>query len=265
MIYFNADIRSAHARSDDSITSGSAGIPVVLALDSAFDGLAKTLCFKTATASVDIVLVGDTTESTVPQDVIANAGEWLQIGIYAADGDGNIVIPTAWASAGKIEQGAIPSGIDPSEPTPSWVAQVQSIASEALETANSVREDADNGEFDGEPGEVGANGATFIPNVDPAGNISWTNDGDLPNPEPRNIRGPQGEDGFSPTITAAEITGGHRLTITDNAGTQTVDVMNGAKGDPGQPGQDYVLTAQDKQEIADIVLADLPTWTGGSY
>lgn len=79
------------------------------------------------------------------------------------------------------------------------------------------------------------------------------------------IPGEAGQDGFSPTITVTDITGGHRLTITDKTGTQTVDVMNGAKGDPGQPGQDYVLTAQDKQEIADIVIADLPTWTGGSY
>lgn len=39
------------------------------------------------------------------------------------------------------------------------------------------------------------NGATFLPAVDPAGTLSWTNDGSLPNPEPVNLRGPKGEDG----------------------------------------------------------------------
>lgn len=107
----------------------------------------------------------------------------------------------------------------------------------------------------GEQGERGAQGERGLPGE--------RGEQGLPG-EP----GTPGQDGFSPTITVTDITNGHRLTITDKTGTQTVDVMNGAKGDPGQqgqPGQDYVLTAQDKQDIADIVLADLPTWTGGSY
>lgn len=40
-------------------------------------------------------------------------------------------------------------------------------------------------------------GYTFYPAVSSAGIISWTNDGDLPNPDPVNIKGPQGEDGES--------------------------------------------------------------------
>lgn len=275
MIYFNADIRSAHARSDDSITSGSVGIPVALALDSAFNGLAKTLCFKTATASVDIALVGDATESAVPPDVISTAGEWLYIGIYAADGDGDIVIPTVWANVGKIEQGTIPSGVDPSEPTPSWVAQVQNIASEALETANSVREDADSGKFDGEPGEAGANGTTFIPNVDAAGNISWTNNGDLPNPEQRNIMGPKGD-----TFTYADLTDADKADLVqgpiaeaqtaavnavNSAGTSNVSAVNSAGttqvSNVNQAGDTQAAAVEQKGEEALAELqeyADLP-------
>lgn len=49
-------------------------------------------------------------------------------------------------------------------------------------------------------------------------------------------QGEPGEDGFSPTITVTDITGGHRVTITDAEGTQTFEVLNGTKGDPGQPG-----------------------------
>lgn len=38
----------------------------------------------------------------------------------------------------------------------------------------------------------GVSGATFIPAVSSDGVISWTNDRGLPNPEPVNIMGPQG-------------------------------------------------------------------------
>jgi len=44
-------------------------------------------------------------------------------------------------------------------------------------------------------GSPGANGATFTPAVDVAGDISWTNDGGLPNPPTQNIMGPQGDPG----------------------------------------------------------------------
>lgn len=53
----------------------------------------------------------------------------------------------------------------------------------------------------------GVNGATFIPNVSEDGVISWTNNGDLPNPKPVSIKGnagepgekgDRGEDGYTP-------------------------------------------------------------------
>lgn len=43
-----------------------------------------------------------------------------------------------------------------------------------------------------------------------------------------------GADGVSPTIVVSSITGGHRLTITDAQGTQTVDVLDGTDGDDGR-------------------------------
>ena len=39
----------------------------------------------------------------------------------------------------------------------------------------------------------------------------------------------------------------------------------GVPGQNGQDGQDYILTTSDKNEIANIVIGELPTWTGGSY
>lgn len=48
---------------------------------------------------------------------------------------------------------------------------------------------------DGSPGTPGQNGATFTPSVAVDGDISWTNDGGLPNPPTQNIMGPQGSPG----------------------------------------------------------------------
>ena len=48
-------------------------------------------------------------------------------------------------------------------------------------------------------GSAGANGTTFTPSVDASGDISWTNDGGLPNPATQNIMGPSGSSGVSVT------------------------------------------------------------------
>jgi len=52
--------------------------------------------------------------------------------------------------------------------------------------------------------------------------------------------GEDGEDGFSPTVSVSDITGGHRVSITDKTGTQDFDVMNGEKGDTGLPGSNPI-------------------------
>ena len=60
-------------------------------------------------------------------------------------------------------------------------------------------------------------------------------------------KGDPGTPGVSPTVTIEPITGGHRVTITDKIRNHTFDVMD------GDPGDDYVLTPQDKAEIAGMV------------
>ena len=77
--------------------------------------------------------------------------------------------------------------------------------------------------------------------------------GEQGNIGPEGPRGPRGETGLpgiSPTITVMDIPDGHRVTIVDASGTHVMDIMN---GEQGEPGQDYVLTTQDKEEIANDV------------
>lgn len=64
---------------------------------------------------------------------------------------------------------------------------------------------------DAASGIKGDNGTTFTPSVDNDGNISWTNNGGLPNPPTKNIKG---SDGAYPTAIvltiddAGKVTGG---------------------------------------------------------
>ena len=228
MISFSADIRSACAASDDAITTCSVGIPVRLNLSADFAGLAKTLVFSNGTAAVDLALVGDATEATVPPDVLTTPDAMLQIGIYAADAAGNIVIPTVYAYAGQIVQGAAPSGVDPSAPTPSWVAQVQQTASEAIETANSVREDADAGKFDGEQGPPGPTGPQG-----PVGPEGPTGPQGETGPQ-----GPQGEQGIQGETGPAGPTGPQGPKgETGEQGPQGEQGPVGPQGPQGVPGE----------------------------
>lgn len=132
-------------------------------------------------------------------------------------------------------------------------------------------------------------GPHYTPHVDGAGNLYWTNNGGLPNPEMQNIvgngikpvgivteaedlpetasqgdayivgtevpyrmyfynegawvdigytPGPAGQDGVSPVISIEDITGGHKVTITDadHPDGMNFNVMDGEDGQDGQDG-----------------------------
>ena len=60
--------------------------------------------------------------------------------------------------------------------------------------------------------------------------------------------GPQGPVGYSPSATVSKTGTTATITITDQTGTTTAQITDGS---------DYVLTAQDKADIADIVAAEI--------
>ena len=116
----------------------------------------------------------------------------------------------------------------------------------------------------------GSSGATFIPSVSAEGIISWTNDKDLENPSPVDIKGPAGEKGDKGDqgIQGEQGPQGEKgdtgpqgeqgpIGETGPAGA------DGAQGEPGEDGYTPVKgtdywTAADKQEIINDVLAALP-------
>ena len=192
---------------EETVTSGSVNAyDVYFQFDSNWTGLSRTAVFLAGDIKKS-VLLDDTGYCTIPWEVMQEDGRMLYAGVYGTrtdeDGTETVVLPTMWAELGQIEVG-VTLGDSMQPPTPDIYNQILSAAQEAIDIAQSVRDDADDGKFNGEPGQPGEPGAqgepgepgtTFTPSVDSDGNLSWTNDGGLPNPETVNIRGPQGLDG----------------------------------------------------------------------
>lgn len=119
------------------------------------------------------------------------------------------------------------------------------------------------GDIGGKIINIGEDGATFVPNMSENGILSWTNNKNLENPPPVNIKGKDGKDGkdgtngkdgingidgkdgapgkdgidgkdgFSPIVSVTDIEGGHKVTIADKEGEKTFDVMDGKDGQGG--------------------------------
>ena len=91
--------------------------------DSAWDGLQKTVVFRSAVAK-DVLNAGS--EVTIPAEVVSRAGVNLYMGVYGVDAANNVVIPTIWAELGLVNGAAAPSGDTSTDPSlPVW-AQIQS-------------------------------------------------------------------------------------------------------------------------------------------
>lgn len=114
----------------------------------------------------------------------------------------------------------------------------------------------------------GENGATFIPDVSPDGVISWTNNRNLENPSPVNIKGakgdpgekgdkgeqgkdgiqgPQGEKGAD-GISVTHSWSGAVLTINSASGSSSAN-LRGPKGDRGDQGAQGIQGEQGEQGI----------------
>lgn len=140
----------------ETITSGAQRVfECTFTVNSDWDGLNRTAVFRAGTKAVS-VLLGDDNTAEIPWEVLQTAGITLRIGLYGTNAAGD-VLPTVWADAGMICTGAY-LGDDAYPPTPGAYEQLVEIAENAEKIAQSVRDDADKGAFDGEPGPVGPQG-----------------------------------------------------------------------------------------------------------
>ena len=117
-------------------------------------------------------ILDENNECIVPWEVLKNPGV-LKVSAFCGD------LHTANKAYVQVHESGYLPGTTPHPPTPDVYQQLIDIAKNAEDLANSVREDADSGAFDGKPGEPGPEGPQG-----PAGE-----DGE------RGPAGPQGEPG----------------------------------------------------------------------
>lgn len=155
MIKLNVSAANIAVEEKETLTEGRVGLLCQFRFTDEWAGLAKTAVFDGAD-SRDVILKNDTV--AVPAECLSAEGYSLSVGVYGKNSAGDIVIPTVYATVGKIQRSAYPSGKETAEPTPDVVAQIQQAAANAEALARSVREDADLGKFQGASGQKGDKG-----------------------------------------------------------------------------------------------------------
>ena len=155
MIKLNVSAANIAVEEKETLTEGRVGLLCQFRFTDEWAGLAKTAVFDGAD-SRDVILKSDTV--AIPAECLASEGYSLGVGVYGKNSAGDIVIPTVYATVGKIQRSAYPSGREPAAPTPDVVAQIQQAAANAEALARSVREDADLGKFSGPAGPKGEKG-----------------------------------------------------------------------------------------------------------
>lgn len=163
-----------------------------------------------------LVVLDENLSCQVPYEVLQNKG---QFSVSAFCGD----LHTATAETVLVMQSGYRDGVEPGEPAPDVYSQIVSMVNEAVETANSVREDADAGLFIGPQGPAGETGATGPQG--PAGEP-----GPAGETGPMGPAGPPGEKGDP--FVYEDFTPQQLEALTGPQGPQGETGPQGPKGDP---------------------------------
>lgn len=127
MIQIHINKACAHLCSPpELLTAGMAkAVSVEFAFSSDWDGLTKTAVFTNRKKTVDVLeSEWDGNRLIVPYEILADAGLIARVGVYGSNASG-VVLPTVWATLGKVQPATEPSGDPSTDPTlPVW-AQLQ--------------------------------------------------------------------------------------------------------------------------------------------
>ena len=144
-------VKKTHAAAmpTELLTAGRVGMKAEFRFSSEWDGLAKIAVFESGTVSKDAVIAENVCD--VPHECMIE-GEELRIGVYGTDGEGNTVIPSVYALAGRIVRGADPSGDESYPPSPDIGEQALALATAAKEESAELMRRAEAGELAGKDG-----------------------------------------------------------------------------------------------------------------
>lgn len=180
---------------------------------------------------------------------------------YLINGEMWVFDGTNWNNAGKIQgpQGPVGPQGPKGDPGPQGVkgdpGEKGEQGAQGLKGDTGPQGEQGSVGPKGEQGDTGARGTTFTPVVDSKGNISWSNDGGLENPQTVNITGPQGDMGAkgdtgpqgekgTTFIPSVDTDGNISWSNTDGiANPETVNIK-GPKGDKGSDATVPIATIE---------------------
>lgn len=154
---FTLQITKSHitVRAKEALVRGAVNVYTCgMTFSPDWDGLDKTMVFRTSKNRISVLPEHDS--CVIPHEMTQTAGENVQVGVYGTK-DGELILPTVWADLGIVWEGA-ELGEEFQPPTPGVYDQLISLVNRAVETADSVRTDADAGAFIGAAGPVGPQG-----------------------------------------------------------------------------------------------------------
>ena len=131
----------------------------------------------------------------------ANPSVDQMVKVFVPQGNQNLAwfLPSILSSGGEVSNAVFIPYVS-SEGIISWTNDAGMTNPDPVNIKGPKGNDGNQGEPgpQGEPGQKGETGATgpyYTPSVSDDGDLSWTNNGNLPNPEAVNIKGPQGIQG----------------------------------------------------------------------
>lgn len=205
MLTLTIDERNIAIKPDtlNSFVRGTVGAKCKVVFTDFWADFNKTVVFKRSLTALGVpytVLVDELeSELTIPWEVLAESGAF-KVGAYGTND--TETLPTLWSDSITIEYGSDTAGQAPKPPTPNVYQELIETAKQAVDTAQSVAQRADSGEFNGTDGYTPIKGVDYF-------------DG---------AKGDKGDKGDK-----------------------------GEQGPAGADGKDYILTDEDRQEIAEIV------------
>lgn len=213
--------------------------PITVVVDESWNGLQLELQFfhSVTHPEVPVVVILDSTMTcNVPPEVTKEVGV-VHVALAGRD-SGTIIKLSEKLYYADAKIGADPQGgLTPEQQTPDYIAQMIAIQEETKAVAQSVRDDANQGKFNGKPGKNGEPGKSpkeeggtwWLWNEEEQ---KWVDTGILA----------AGKNGISPKVSTQPVTGGTRVIITDADGEKYFDVLNGKNGNPGKNGETPNIT-----------------------
>ena len=131
-------------------TKGSYGFcTMCFRFGAGWDGLAKKVTFYPLDGSDPVYLIVTDGKVEIPQEIMRCAG----VNRYVISGCKNEDVLISITGEIDVLDSLSPDGVPAREPTPTQMEQVMTMMQRAVDVAQSVRDDADNGVFDGDSGE----------------------------------------------------------------------------------------------------------------